>query len=76
MGLEVFQYKCENWLIIVDYFSKYSEIAKLENWYASTIITKFKSVYSIVFDIDIPQIVYTDNGTHFENKQFKDCQNI
>lgn len=68
LGLDVFNYKDSEWLLVVDYYSKYIEVIKLENLMANTIIEKLKSIFA---RFGSPETIYSDNGTHFNNALFR-----
>lgn len=50
------------WLIITDYYSRYPEIARLDQLSAATVITHCKSIFA---RHGIPEVVVTDNGPQF-----------
>ena len=64
LGLDLFRFRNSDWLFVIDYFSKFVEVAKLQNIEGITIVLKFKSMFS---RFAIPELVYSDNGTHFSN---------
>ncbi|UYV73049.1 K02A2.6-like [Cordylochernes scorpioides] len=55
-------------IIIVDYFSKFPEIARLTDTKKESVIRKLKSVFA---RYGIPQIIMSDNGPQFNNYMFK-----
>lgn len=70
VGADLFQYKTDNYLIIVDYYSKYVEIKNLkDNTVSNNVINCFKEIFSRQ---GIPKILVTDNGPQFISKEFKD----
>ena len=48
-------------MLIVDYFSKYIEISKLDNETSHEVVLRLKSVFA---RHGIPQEVFSDNGPH------------
>lgn len=68
LGMDLFYFRNAEWLLVIDYFSKYVEVAKLDNVYGVTIVAKLKSIFA---RFGIPQIIYSDNGSHFNNANMK-----
>jgi hypothetical protein len=46
VGTDLFHWNGSDYLIVVDYYSRYFEIAKLENISSKTVITHFKSIFA------------------------------
>jgi transposase InsO family protein len=59
VAVDVLYLKGINYLIFIDYFSKYVEIAKLSNTCADTVIMHCKSIFA---RHGIPAILMSDNG--------------
>lgn len=72
LGCDVFHYRDKNYLIVVDYYSKYFEIGKLKDLCAETTIELLKSIFS---RFGIPEILYSDGATNFTSYKFKDFVN-
>ena len=69
VGIDIFQLFNQNYLIIVDYFSKYPEVISLNNnLTAQNIITKMKSIFA---RHGIPKIVISDNAKQFNSLDYK-----
>ena len=71
-----FEWKGGKYLLMVDYFSRFIEIAKLTGESSADIIRHMKS---IIARHGIPQEMFTDNGPQFaaaEFKQFADSYGI
>lgn len=69
VGIDIAEYEGKNYLILVDYFSKWLEVKTLKNKTATECIRKLKKIFSTH---GIPEIVVSDNmpfGSH-EYKQF------
>ena len=47
VGTDLFQFDNHNHVIVVDYYSRYFEIARLENTKASCVISHIKSIFDI-----------------------------
>ena len=69
VGADLFTLKRKNYLLIVDYFSKFCEISLLGDTSSSTIITHMKSVFA---RHSIPKLVASDN--QLNTKEFKNFQ--
>ncbi|XP_048255340.1 uncharacterized protein K02A2.6-like [Haliotis rufescens] len=67
VGADLFVYKNSDYLLCVDYFSKYPEIVKLTDLSSRTTITALKSVYA---RHGIPDEIMTDNGPQFSSTEF------
>ncbi|CAC5406181.1 unnamed protein product [Mytilus coruscus] len=68
VGTDIFYWNNNNYLIIVDYYSRYFEIAKLENIRASCVITHMKSVFA---RHGIPSKVRSDSGSQYVAAEFR-----
>ena len=68
LGSDIFEYKGEKYLLIVDYYSRYPIIRKLENITARTVSTKFTSV---ILEFGIPKIIIADFGTQYTSEDFR-----
>ncbi|XP_018402108.1 PREDICTED: uncharacterized protein K02A2.6-like [Cyphomyrmex costatus] len=69
IGVDLFYYAGCEYLLAVDYFSKYAEMAKLSDSSSSTVITHLKSMFA---RFGIPNIIYSDNGPQFKNSYFRE----
>jgi hypothetical protein len=67
--MDLFELKKEQYLLIVDYYSRYIELALLRSTTAASVINHTKSVFA---RHGIPQIVVSDNGPQFASKQFEE----
>ena len=65
--MDIFELKKEKYLLIVDYYSRYIELAYLKSTTAETVINHTKSIFS---RHGIPQIVVSDNGPQFSCRPF------
>ncbi|CAC5373550.1 unnamed protein product [Mytilus coruscus] len=68
VGTDIFYWNNNNSLIIVDYYSRYFEIAKLENIRASCVITHMQSVFA---RHGIPSKVRCDSGSQYVSAEFR-----
>lgn len=69
VATDLFQWKGATYLLIVDYFSRYIEIARLTNESAGEIVRHTKSIFA---RHGIPEVVISDNGPQFTSALFKD----
>ena len=67
VGADLFHFKDNDYLIVVDYFSNFPEVALLKGTTSSTVITHMKSIFA---RHAIPEIVISDNGPQFASKEF------
>ena len=69
VATDLFQWNGSNYLLVVDYFSRYPEIARLNNTTSHGIIEHMKSIFS---RHGIPEVVTSDNGPQYASEQFAD----
>ncbi|UYV63574.1 K02A2.6-like [Cordylochernes scorpioides] len=62
VGVDLFTLKGQNYLLIKDYYSRYPEIARLEDMTAASVIVHCKSIFA---RHGIPLEVRSDNGSQF-----------
>ena len=68
VGIDIYEFNGQSYLLIVDYYSKYPEIVNLNNnLTASNVIGKIKSIFA---RHGIPAIVITDAGKQFTGDLF------
>nr|XP_022292854.1 uncharacterized protein K02A2.6-like [Crassostrea virginica] len=65
---DLFQFKGSEYLLCVDYYSKYPEIVRMPTTTSSQTIIAFKSVFA---RHGIPSELFTDNGPQFSSYAFK-----
>ena len=63
VGTDLFEWKNSKYLLIVDYYSRYIEISRLDHSTASAVIAHNKSIFA---RHGIPEVVYSDNGPQFQ----------
>ncbi|XP_021340553.1 uncharacterized protein K02A2.6-like [Mizuhopecten yessoensis] len=68
LGMDLFQFGCKDYLVIVDYYSKFPEICMLENKTASNVILHLKSVLA---RNGIPEVIMSDNMP-FSSRTFRE----
>ena len=67
VGTDLFEYKGTQYVLVIDYFSRYIEIAKLSSTSSDAIITHLKSMFA---RHGIPQYVVSDNGPQYSSEIF------
>lgn len=67
-GADLFQVKHDNFLLLVDYYSKFFEIVELSHTTSEDIITCLKNIFSRQ---GIPEYVMSDNGPQFSSSVFR-----
>ncbi|KAI8126889.1 hypothetical protein CVS40_3384 [Lucilia cuprina] len=69
VGSDIFEFNKKQYLIVVDYYSKFYEIDLLNNGYSSPhVITKLKSIFA---RYEIPKVFISDNGPPYNSKEFQ-----
>ena len=63
----MFEWKQTSYLLVIDYYSRYIEIAKLTTTSANDVIRHLKSIFA---RHGIPAKVFTDNGPQFSANLF------
>ena len=67
VGTDLFQWKDSTYLLIIDYFSRYIEIAKVHHTTSEDVILHMKSIFA---RHGIPEVVMSDNGPQYSSYQF------
>ena len=67
IGSDLFEWKGVNYLLLVDYFSRWIEIAKLEQATSSCVIGHMQSIFA---RYGIPEVVVSDNGPQYSSEMF------
>ena len=68
VGSDIMHYKGKDYLIVVDFYSKYPELVQLESKTATTIITKMKSIFA---RHGIPEQLMSDNMP-YSSQEFRE----
>ena len=64
---DLFVWKNSHYLLVIDYFSRYIEVAKLSSESSANVITHMKSIFA---RHGIPQEVISDNGPQYSSREF------
>ena len=67
VGTDLFEWKQVSYLLVVDYYSRFIEIAKLSSTTSRGVINHLKSIFA---RHGIPQIVVSDNGPQYSSSEF------
>ena len=68
IATDLFSWNNDNYLVIVDYLSRFFEMEKLGSISSKAVITKMKRVFATH---GIPQQVISDNGTQYTSQEFQ-----
>ena len=70
IGSDLFKWKSKTYLIVIDYFSRYIEVAEMPKIPTSAaVITRMKAMFA---RHGIPDAVKTDNGTQYMSCEFRE----
>ena len=67
VGTDLFEWKGQSYLLVVDYLSRYPEIARLSDATSKVVIEHMKSFFS---RHGIPEEVRSDNGPQYSSAAF------
>ena len=68
VGTDLFTKDNNDYLVMIDYWSKYIELVHLSSKTSNYVIAKIKAIFA---RWGIPEIVVSDNGPEFSSKEFK-----
>ena len=64
---DLFEWQGENYLLVVDYFSRWIEISHVNNLTSQCVINSCKAIFA---RFGIPEVLFSDNGTQFSSREF------
>ena len=67
VGSDLFMLNGANYILVVDYFSRFPEVVKLTSTTTSSIVNALKSIFS---RHGVPQTVVSDNGPQYASHEF------
>ena len=73
VGMDLFHLKGKDYLVVIDYFSNYPEMALLSSTTSNCVITHAKSIFA---RHGIPHTVMSDNGPCFSSKEWQDFAKV
>ena len=68
VATDLFEWKRSNYLVIIDFLSRWIEIARLERTSSECVINHIRSIFS---RYGIPEILVSDNGPQYSSDLFK-----
>lgn len=72
VGCDLFDFQSNQYLIVVDYYSRYIDVARLHRCTTKDTISALTQVFATH---GIPQILRSDNGPQFNSKEFREYCN-
>ena len=73
VATDLFEWRNSSYVLVVDYYSRYTELAKLSSTTSSEVIKHLKSFFS---RHGVPQTVISDNGPQYSAAIFKEFANL
>ena len=67
VGSDLFEWQGENYLLLVDYYSRWIEVSHLTSLTSTAVIRSCKTIFA---RLGIPELLYTDNGTQYTSSEF------
>ena len=67
IGTDLFELSGEHYLLVMDYFSRYPEVAHLTSTTSAVVITSLKSMFA---RHGMPEIVHNDNDPQYASQEF------
>ena len=68
VATDLFTWHSTDYIVLVDYYSRYFEVEKVTNLTSATVIKKMKSMFA---RFGIPQTVISDNGPCYSSQEFR-----
>ena len=68
VGSDLFHWNDQDFILVVNYYSRYWEIEKLHKTDAATVIQKIKNIFS---RMGIPEVIRSENGPQYAAKTFE-----
>ena len=68
VGTDIFEWRNSSYLLVIDYYSRYIEVAKLSSMTSQNIVQHLKSIFVCQ---GIPETVISDNGPQYSAALFK-----
>ena len=69
LGADLFEFKKKNYLVVIDYYSRWIEIKPLPSTSSNAVIGRLKDIFSCH---GIPEILHSDNGSQFVSFEFSE----
>ncbi|XP_021341363.1 uncharacterized protein K02A2.6-like [Mizuhopecten yessoensis] len=68
VATDLFAWNDQDFVVVVDYHSRYFEVSKLSSTTSATVISKLKEVFS---GHGIPEKLFSDNGPQYSSEKFR-----
>ena len=68
LGTDLFEWKKNTYLLIIDYYSRYIEISRLSQLTAAQVVSHTKSIFA---RHGIPDVVVSDNGPQYSSETYR-----
>ena len=69
LGLDIFSLRNTQYLLVIDYFSRFPVVKQLQSLHSLSVIKHLKDIFT---EIGIPRCIVSDGGTQFTSQEFKD----
>ena len=69
VGVDLFEFLGSTYLVVVDYFSRYPEVSKLNATTSKSVITTLKSIFA---RHGVPAVLMSNNGPQFSSQEMKE----
>ena len=69
LGLDLFSLRDTHYLLVVDYFSWFPVVRKLQSLHSMSVIKHLKEIFT---EIGVPRCIVSDGGTQFTAQEFQD----
>ena len=68
LGMDLFELHGKTFLVVVDYYSRWPELSRLDNQTSSNLISKLTSILAVH---GIPDVIISDNSPQFASTEFR-----
>ena len=68
VATDLFEFNKQNYVLVIDYYSQYIEVARLERTTSTAVINHMKSIFA---RHGLPDIVISDNGPQYSSAEFE-----
>ena len=69
LGLDIFTLRNTQYLLVIDYFSRFPVVKQLQSLHSLSVIKHLKDIFT---EIGIPRCIVSDGGTQFTSQEFQD----
>lgn len=68
VGSDLFWFRGDHYLLVVDYYSRFPEVIRLPSTTASTVVPALKAIFA---RHGIPEVVFSDNGPQYDSHEME-----